>query len=170
MEAKKIVLGFIVWCLAFYPGSLHVKQLKDKTFDDLLSLSSTSTWKEFPLEQDVPFKEEKWVWISSITFKSKEAFKLKKINIQWLGKKIDSLSAALFSKRRKEPCVIPIEDNLVCDGVWDKHKQQIIFSLNKKIVATNSYHLVLSFPGNVESSLKKGKFKISKKNLLSISP
>ena len=134
--------------------------------DDFLSLTSTATWKEFGLTSDIQnTAKEKWVWISSITFKSKEALKLKTLRIQWQGGLLDNLSAALFVKKRRDVCVIPIEKNLVCDGQWDKKRQQIVFSLNEKIVATNDYHLVLSFPRPLEEILKKGQFVLSAKNL-----
>lgn len=144
-----------------------------KMLEDSFSLSSTTTWKEFALTKTSPFKDDKWVWISSITVKSKEALKLDKIHVLWRGKKgekIDTLSASLFSKRREDLCVTPIEENLVCDGIWDKKKQQIIFNIDKKVVSTNDYHMVLSFPHNVEKLLKRGKFVLSQKKLLSILP
>ncbi|MFH1831882.1 MAG: hypothetical protein ABH827_03705 [bacterium] len=156
----------------------HILSNVDKTppvkmLEDSFSLSSTATWKEFALTKSSPFKDDKWVWISSITVKSKEALKLKKIHVLWHGKKgekIDALSASLFSKRRQDSCVTPIEENLVCDGIWDKKKQRIIFNIDKKVVSTSDYHMVLSFPHNVEKLLKRGKFVLSQKKLLSILP
>ena len=168
-----VYINFNAFLYAHIPTEIS-QATPAKILEDSFSLSSTSTWKEFSLTQNpYQFKDEKWVWVSSITVKSKEALKLKQLSIQWHGKrgeKIDTLSAALFSKRREDLCVTPIEENLVCDGIWDKKKQQIIFNIDKKVVSTNDYHMVLSFPHNTESLLKRGKFVLFKKKLLSITP
>jgi len=162
MEARIFISLFIFYTLALLCKPLYSDK---KSIGNLLSLTATNTWKEYGLEStSAASKKEKGVWISSITLKSKEAFKLKKFKIQWVGERIDDLSAALFVKKRSEPSVIPIEKNLICDGIWDQRNQQIIFFLNEKIIATNKYHLVLSFPQKLESNLKKGKFILSKQN------
>ncbi|MFH0898726.1 MAG: hypothetical protein V1855_04050 [bacterium] len=167
MKANIAIVSIFTWVSIFF---IPLLSSQEKDLEDFLSLKSTTTWKEFCLEQKPSDKQkEKWVWVSSITFKSKEALTLKTLRIQWMGKQIDALSAALFVKKINEPCVIPIEKNLICDGTWDNKNQQIIFYLNEKIIATNNYHLVLSFPQSIESSLKNGKFILSKKNLANFS-
>ena len=160
---------FIFITLTFMCAMSHVHGI-DPSLNDLFSLSSTTTWKEFKLTPTSKnFKSEKWVWTELITLKSKQALKLKELRIQWIGKKIKQLSASLYLKRKEGEVLIPIEENLVCDGFWDRKKQQIIFPMNEKIIATNSYYLVLSFQRNIESLLKKGKFVLYKQNLLALS-
>jgi len=47
-----------------------------------LSLSNTSTWCEFSLNYNAS-QPETSAWISLITFKSKQAVRLTKINLHW---------------------------------------------------------------------------------------
>jgi len=137
-------------------------------FDQLCSLSITNTWREFQLKATNPYLQEKWAWMWSLTLKSKKALNLRQLNLQWRGEKIDTIFASLYQKREKDLQLIPIEQNLVCDGMWDQKKQQLTFNLNEKIVATNKYYLVLSFAETLEPKIKKGTFTIPKNNSLKI--
>ncbi len=143
---------------------MSVQQVITDPDNITFTLSSTDTWKEFEPKQkkDVGLTQKKWVWTNSIVLKSKDALKLKMLILQWVGEKIDHLSASLYYKRDKEECVLPIEKNLVCDGCWNKKKQQIVFHVNEKIVAVNTYSLVLSFAHTIEDIIKSGTFVISK--------
>ncbi len=134
-----------------------------------LSLTSTTTWKEFTLKEKHNTRQDKWVWIGSITLKSNQAVKLEELKISWRGHKINYLNASLFNKKMNEE-LIPIEKNLICDGVWDKKNQQLVFNINEKVIATNNFHLVLSFPKKYEPLLKRGRFYISKNKSLTLSP
>ncbi len=80
--------------------------------------------------------------------------------MQWRGEKINDMSAALYQKKECDDLLVPIEQNLVCDGHWDKYTQQLIFSPNEKIVAVNKYYLMISFPKSLEKKIKHGKFAI----------
>lgn len=128
----------------------------------LFSLHTTATWKEYSLKSSkIQFIKEKWAWAYSLILKSKSPIKLNNLTLQWNGDKIDNLSASLYQKKEREKVVIPIQKNLVCDGSWDSKRQQMRFPINEKIVATNKYHMLLSFPKNIEHALKKGLFVIS---------
>lgn len=139
------------------------------SLDQLCSLSITNTWREFQIKATNPYHQEKWAWMWSLTLKSKKAVKLRQLNLQWRGKKINSIFASLYQKREQDKLLIPIEQNLVCDGAWDTKKQQLTFNLNEKIIATNKYYLVLSFPQTLESTIKTGTFTLPKNNSLKIS-
>jgi hypothetical protein len=128
--------------------------------NEMLSLDTTSTWYEFHLNGS-KLKKETYAWISFITFKSKQAISLKQLNFKWAGKLLntDKISASLYQKKENnnEP-IIPIEENLICDGKWNQKKQEIVFHLNEKLVALNKYYLVLSFPENFKPKIKNGEF------------
>ena len=133
-----------------------------------LSLNTTNTWCEFNLNNNKLIQNS--AWIGLITFKSKNAIKLKKLNLQWSGKFINekNITASLYQKKELCNDLIPIEENLVCDGKWDKEKQEIVFQLNEKLVAINKYYLVLNFPDNVKSNLRSGSFVLSKNDDLQL--
>ena len=143
--------------------------LAELSLDQLCSLSITNTWREFQLKATNPYHQEKWAWMWSLTLKSKKAVKLRQLNLQWQGEKINSIFASLYQKRENDKQLIPIEKNLVCDGTWNIKKQQLTFNLNEKIIATNKYYLVLSFPQTLETTIKNGTFALPKNNSLKIS-
>jgi hypothetical protein len=133
-------------------------------FGPLFQLCTTSTWKEFLSNDAVSeINQKKWAWVGLITMKSKIPLKLKTLNLHWLGKKIDSLQASLYQKKETDPQLIPIQHNLVCDGTWDSIKQELSFNVDQKVVAINSYYLVLSFPKQEEKTIKTGQFSFQNK-------
>lgn len=135
--------------------------------DDMFYLCSTTTWLEFKLNQSItPVHEKKWAWIGSITLKSKIPLKLEKLNLQWFGKKISNLQASLYQKKETDPTLIPIEKNLVCDGIWNKQAQELSFNINQKVVSINNYYLLLSFPSSEEKTIKSGYFTLPDKKAM----
>ena len=136
----------------------------------LFQLCTTSTWKEFALNSNLPeFKQKKWAWIGLITMKSKIPLKLKTLNLQWYGKKIDELQASLYQKKEMDSTLIPIQQNLVCDGTWNTKKQELTFNVDQKVVSINNYYLVLSFSKHEENALKSGKFTLQNKKSINLS-
>ena len=137
----------------------------------LFSLSATSTWREYPLNiPKINLQKEKWAWTCSLTFKSKWPVKLTQLKLQWKGNKIEQLSAGLYQKKERDRAVIPIEENLIGQGVWNATDQQLVFNLDEKVVAVNKYYLMLSFPKKLESNIKKGRFVISSTQLAHLYP
>ena len=74
--------------------------------------------------------------------------KLKRINLTWSGKPIKTydISASLYHKKHFKNFPVPVEANLICDGKWDKNKQELVFELDEKLIATKEFYLILSFP------------------------
>jgi len=103
----------------------------------------------------------KWILIGSITFekKSKEFISLDKINLRWNGDNIDNLIGSLY-KKYPEKEFIPIQDNLVCDGTWNKSKQLLMLKFDNKLSLgpTTTFYLVLTVPDQIEPIIKKGSF------------
>ncbi|MCK4651145.1 hypothetical protein KAT08_03150 [Candidatus Babeliales bacterium] len=146
--------------------NIKVDIYKQSDFQENLSLSSTNTWYEFKIDH-CKLQKEKLAWIGSIIFKSKKSLKLKKLRLKWNGNFIrtEKLGASLYQKKEAENIPLPLEKNLICDGKWNKNKQEIIFNLDEKLIAINKYSLIISFPKEIKKQLQKGSFKISNDSL-----
>ncbi len=111
----------------------------------------------------------KWILAGSITFKkrSKDPVFIETINLHWDGETLDNLIASLYRKNFEKDLFLPIEENLVCDGVWNKCKQTLILNFDEKesLAPTTTYYLVLTVPDDVEPVLKKGSFSLEEQNL-----
>ena len=110
----------------------------------------------------------KWILVGSITFKkrSKDPIAIESITLQWNGDSIDNLIGSLY-KKTPDKDFLPIEDNLVCDAVWNKKKQVIIFNFDERenLGPTTVFYLVLTVPEAIESLLKTGSFCLEKQCL-----
>ena len=111
----------------------------------------------------------KWILVGSITFhkKSKLSAKLEKISLTWHGNYIDHLSGSLF-KKVPDKKFMPIEDNLLCDGSWNKTEQRLILDFNDRkqtLGPRNIFYLVFTVPESIESKLKSGYFSLTQTNL-----
>ncbi len=160
---KKIVFLLLTYCFACsYQG--HALVETNKTFNhDFFSLSTTSTWKEYRLHvAHSSLDKKKWAWACSLTLRSKQPIKLTTLTLKWQGLPLTHLAASLYQKKEREHSVIPIEQNLVCEGKWNAQQQQLVFTLDEKIVAVNKYHLLLSFPNKLEHRVKSGSFVVEK--------
>ena len=110
-----------------------------------------------------------WILVGSITFhkKSKEVAKLAKISLEWHGDPINHLSGSLY-KKNPEKQFMPIEDNLICDGSWNKRNQRLVLNFNDRkqtLGPRNIFYLVFSVPESIESTLKNGYFSLTQTNL-----
>lgn len=103
----------------------------------------------------------KWVLVGSITFKrkSKEPIFLDEIDFAWHGEKMDNLIASLYRKPYNKD-FLAIEENLVCDGIWNEKTQTLIFDFDdqEKLSPTTIFYLVLTVPNSMEPILKSGHF------------
>lgn len=111
----------------------------------------------------------RWMLVGSITFhkKSKEIAKLTQISFAWRGKYIDYLSGSLY-KKFPEKQFMPIEENLVCDGTWNKKNQCLTLDFNHRkqtLGACTIFYLVFTVPDTIEPTLKSGYFRIVQTNL-----
>lgn len=162
MVITMIIIGSVVFSTCSTTPILTTTQ-------SMLSLSTTLTWQEFNLtHHNTSLQKKQSAWTALITIKSKKAMRLQQINLQWTGGTINSMHASLYRKARAEQELIPIEENLVCDGSWNSQNQQITFALDEKIVAVNEYYLVLSFPKKVARKLRHGQFTLAQHNPLKL--
>ncbi len=140
------------------------------TLPSQLSLSTTATWKDFTLSPTHnQFRSKRLVWTGMITLKSTQPINLQELHLQWRGEKIARLQASLYQKKETDNLLIPIQENLVCDGLWNARKQMLTFHLDKKIVAVNKYYLFLNFAENDAYKVKHGAFIIPEKKSLKLS-
>jgi len=146
-------LLILIFFLVYFPMLKCLTSLPPYTF------STTPTWYEYPFSTTlIGTQNEKLALIELITLRNKSPLKLKKLKLQWRGERIDNIYASLYQKKEYKNHLIPIEENLICDGIWNSKAQQIIFEINKKIVSLNKFYLVLRFPYKLEAKLKKGNF------------
>ena len=104
----------------------------------------------------------KWILVGSITFirRCKNPICIETMNLHWNGEMIDNLVASLYKKNQDKENFLPIEENLICDGIWNKNKQKLIFNFDEKksLEPTTTFYLVLTVPESIEPLLKKGSF------------
>jgi len=122
------------------------------------------TWKN--LECDHTKCKEfggKWVIIGSITFrkKAKEPVNLTRLHLQWHGTHLDTLVGSLY-KKPDDKDFLAIQENLICDGIWDATKQTLLFNFDQKqtLGLTNVFYVVLTIPDTVEPYIKQGNFEL----------
>ncbi|MDP3889358.1 MAG: hypothetical protein Q8Q25_02330 [bacterium] len=128
------------------------------------SIKLEPQWKD--LEQD-PHKEKRFggklILAGSISFKkkSKETLCINKLHLQWHGPQMDNLVASLYKKNLDKE-FIPIEDSLICDGIWHKKEQRLLLNFDQKcpLGPINVFYLVLSIPKSLERTIKHGSFTI----------
>lgn len=105
----------------------------------------------------------KWILAGTITFKKKaqDTVYLSQLKLRWKGVYLDKLIASLYRKDYEKK-FLAIEENLVCDGCWNKAKQVLTLNFNEKemLGPTNIYLLVLTVPEKQEPLLRKGSFEL----------
>src|SRR5690606_26613410 len=89
-----------------------------------------------PLETDISKNKifgGTWVLAGSVTFKkkAKDLVRLQAIHLQWKGPHRENLMGLLYQKETDKD-FLPIEENLVCDSLWNKSKQTMVFNLPKR--------------------------------------
>ena len=144
---------------------LFFSYLKSQNNLSNFSLSTTTTWYEYTLSNTSSYSlnKDKLALTEQITLRNKQPILLKKLKLKWNGEKINGIYASLYTKKEYQDELVPIEENLLCDGFWNQGKQQIIFDINKKLVSLNKFYLVLRFPDQIEEKLKNGNFSILEK-------
>ncbi len=153
-----------MWCL------LNVALLQAQLPDaDDFQLIIEPKWQN--LEMDSTQSDKfggKWLLVGSITFrkKAKESVNLTQLELRWNGQEINDLLGSLY---RKDPDkdFLPIEDNLVCDGTWNKTRQLLKLTFDEKetLGLVNIFYLVLTIPETMEPLVKKGSFEIVQRSL-----
>lgn len=107
----------------------------------------------------------KLILIGSITLKKrmKDPIYMHQIQLHWNGNEIENINGSLYQKQTNKE-FMPIEEYLVCDGIWNKSKQRLIleFEQEKKLNSLNIFYLVLTIPNQLEEQLKTGTFEIEK--------
>lgn len=156
---KHIAYGIIVLGI-----TLSTFALVEKGKTDDFSIIIDSKWQD--LEREPAKAKEfggKLILVGSITLKkrSKEHVALSKIYLRWEGAPIENLVGSLY-KKELDKDFHPIEEYLVCDGVWNKNKQRLLLEFDEKqtLGPTNIFYVVLTVPEELEKILKTGRFEI----------
>lgn len=106
---------------------------------------------------------EEWILVGNITFKkkTKEWINLSRIHMRWHGDPIDQLLGSLYRKSPDKD-FLPLQENLVCDGLWNKKEQLLVLNFDKKesLGALNVFSLVLTVPEELKEVIRAGHFTI----------
>lgn len=119
---------------------------------------ATSSKLKFPIAAK---KKDKWVLVGEIKLKTKDTLFINDLKARWRGGNLGNTFASLYSKKltdRRLP--VPIEENLICDGTWNPATKEFVFPVNKKLVASDTYYLMLNVPAQYETRLRTGSFEI----------
>jgi hypothetical protein len=104
-----------------------------------------------------------WVLVGILNFKKKtrETIFLDQLEIMWEGEPLASLPSTLYKKQADKP-FIPLQDYVICDGIWNAHRQEIVFKFEKpyQLNGTTCFYLVLTIPDHLEPVIRKGIFNI----------
>ena len=155
----------VIWLLGGIFLTSDGYGLRDnKKKQPFFSLTTKSTWQEYAgakSKQSSGTALEKKVLVGQINLKSKEIMFLESLKACWQGGNIGGVVASLYSKKITDhKNMVPIEANLICDGTWNPKKKEFIFPVNKKLVASDTYYLMLHINKKCEPMLKAGSFQI----------
>lgn len=103
-----------------------------------------------------------WICAGTITIKKRvnETLSLTQAAFRWHGPTLSALHASLYRKN-SEP-FLPIEENVVSDGIWHPNTQELSFSFSNKQILDpiTTFYVVLTVPNDLEKQLKKGRFEL----------
>lgn len=104
-----------------------------------------------------------WIHAGTLIIKKKfnENVYLTSAVFNWHGKAIPELHASLYRKNG-EP-FLPINDNLISDGNWKAHQQQLTFTFDERqlLDPVTTFYLVLTVPPHLEERIKEGRFELA---------
>lgn len=130
------------------------------------SISLEPTWQDLESNPDNINKfGGKWILVGSITFKkrAKDSINLEKIYLKWNGPLLDNAIASLY-RGRPDKSFLPIQDNVIADGIWNKTKQRLLFDFqeDETLGAVTIFYLVLTIPPCCEALFQQGHFSLEK--------
>ena len=98
--------------------------------------------------------------------KSKEPLSIDTLAMRWNGNQLENLITSLYKKKPSKE-FLPIEENLICDGIWNKTRQTVIFNFDEKetLYPITTFYLVMTIPLSTEPILKNGTFSLLEHNL-----
>lgn len=148
-------IGILIWCTHTTTYTPYIGC--DVTLDSL--------WQD--LEQNPERAQAfggKLILAGTITFKKRipDYVKLQKLSLQWHGlndEKLPNLACSLYQKDLNKE-FFPIQEFLVCDGMWNSAKQLIDFTFDhiKTLTTCDIFYLVITVPESCEATIKKGSF------------
>ncbi|MCA9769843.1 hypothetical protein KC460_00545 [Candidatus Dependentiae bacterium] len=137
---------------------------------DNFTITLEPTWKNLEQRKTKNIRKfgGKWILAGSITFKkkAKDTVTLGKIYLQWHGPTLENVVGSLY-KKKPDKDFLPIEENILTDGKWNKKKQTLMFNFPsyEYLGAVNTFYVVLTIPPDREHHLKNGHFSLEKRCL-----
>jgi len=127
----------------------------------------TPQWKDLDPQHNKQF-HNKLIWVGQFVIKkrSDELMLLSQLDLAWKGSTIKSLQASLFRKQPHQD-LLPVEEQLICDGHWNKEKQLLKLKFKEKeyLQPSTTLCLVLTVSKDLEPVLRQGHFDILSDNL-----
>jgi len=159
IKSTTIIFTMVFFCIHTDNFALPPRIRSEKCS---IIFSPESPWKELGLKKE-PFEKTngKPTLVAQITFKKrlKDPVNLNSLKLRWHGPIIDHIFGSLY-KKDPEKEFLPLQHNLVCDGVWNKAEQSLIlnFDMKQKLSATNIFCLVFDISPEIQDLLKQGNF------------
>jgi hypothetical protein len=98
--------------------------------------------------------------VGAITFKKRmrEPLFLSELTLAWRGAPLAGLASSLYTSPGET--LVPIDDNLVCDGRFNRANQQLKFRFDARasLGYRTKFYLVLAVPPATVSTIKTGSF------------
>ncbi len=130
------------------------------------AISLEPTWQDLETNpNNIQKFGGKWILAGSITFKkrAKDSVNLEKMYLKWNGPELENTIASLY-RGRPDKNFLPIEDNVIADGIWNKAKQRLLFDFleDETLGAITIFYLVLTVPPSCEQLFQQGHFSLEK--------
>lgn len=135
---------------------------KSSTDKRSITFLPTSPWIEFGLNNKslitIPGKP---TLVGSITLQTNihQPIILSQLKLNWHGPRIEHLFGSLY-KKDPNKAFLAIEQNFICDGIWNKDEQSLLlnFTYKQKITSTKTLGLVLTISPELKETLNAGYF------------
>jgi hypothetical protein len=128
---------------------------------DLYTIAIEPKWENLELnDKKMEFFGSKWLLVGSITLKkkAKELVNLSQLTLRWQGPRLNNLVGSLYKKNPDRP-FLPIENQLLCDGEWNKTRQTLAFHFDQQLLGPlNIFYVTLILPPSTEELIKNGSF------------
>lgn len=120
------------------------------------------------IKTKIPNANKNWIFAATIFIKKRieGPVVLDKLVLAWKGNCLDSLLGSLYRKKPGRR-FLPLEDYVICDSIWNKKEQKLIYKFDRPISLETQTELclVLTVPNDLENIIKSGQFELMQDEL-----
>ncbi len=158
----------IIFCLSLILNTIIATSPKENAYQ----IDINSIWKDLDATSKNNTQDVfggKWILAGTFIFRNKtgDPVPMQELSLAWKSTiPLQNLHGSLFKKEPHEG-FLPLEENLVSDGHWNKDKQILHFKFKEQqyIGIKTIFFLVLTVPSHIEEALKEGFFSVIIDNL-----